>query len=486
MTRTRPVEREDIDWNINNASLIVGEDNYLKLEYIDEPPLFITNSIRFSDNKWNFSDEEHNNVVINFSSIKSKIFRVLSKKVVLRLMFLIGKRNVTANGVCKRITSFIRFLENEKYIYELEYLTPEIIKEYIEVFEKKSRTKGYMASILSAIKELLKEAQLSGYDLDLSQYQNIIRSISWEEIKTERVVNKTPTIPNRIFKNVVHAALKEMDDNSLAIEDRMMACLIGILSHTGMRQGELRLLESNKLQDITILKKEEKAYILEFFTYKTTSRKRGRWTKTIAFPNTIKAYQILEELSEKRRKEGETNYLYLNKKGKRYSDTAFANRFDMFFYRHQEIFNNLTEYERTQVHCRNVDTPLMHYLGKRRFPKIFIGENFFTLNPHQFRVALANILKDKVSLQWIREHMNHLDEEMTKHYFRNDEIVKETLYNRAASDGHSLGVNSENQNNFIKNELSEPELQKAYEDINKFLKKKISTFTRILMKLLKL
>lgn len=472
MTIIKPSVTGEIDWNINNASLLIGEEYYLKGDYIDEPPIYITTSIRFSDNKWSFSDEVHVKVNFHFSSIQSKTYRVLSKKVVLRLMFFEGKRNVTVNDTFLHIKNFIHFLEREKYMYDLEYLTPEIIDEYLEDFRKKGRTKMHLRKKLSSIGELLKEIEIAKYDIDLSQYRKILSSVPWEEIKAEAEANKTPNIPKKIFDKVILAALKDMDDESLVIEDRMMACMVVILSHTGMRNGELRLLEANKLQDITILNNEEKAYILEFFTYKTTRKKIGRWTKTIAYPNTVKAYQTLEKLSKERRIEGKTGYLYLNKKGTRYSLTTFKNRFDIFFYRHQELFNGLTDYERTQVYCHSIDSTLMGYLGKRKTPNIFIGEKFFTLNPHQFRVAIANILKDKVSLQWIREHMNHLDEEMTKHYFRDDEIVKDTLFKRASSDGNSLELDYDSQNNLIKNELSEPELKKAYEEINKFLKKK--------------
>lgn len=472
MTITTPIEYKEINWNLNNASLLIGEEYYLNDDYIDEPHLFITPSIRFSDNKWDFSDEIHKNVVFNFSSINSMIFRVFSKRVTLRRMFYDGNRNRTTYDMFLNINRFIRFLEKEKYMYDLQYITPEIIHEYMESYKKKGRTKQYLSKQLFSIEELLKEIEIAGYDINLSQFKNILRSITWEERKAEAVANKTPNIPKRIFNKVVHAAIKDMDDETLSLEDRMMACLIVILSHTGMRKGELQLLEANKLQDITRLNKEEKAYILDFFTYKTTGTKKGRWTKTIAFPYTIKAYDTLEALSKERRVKGKTNYLYINKKGNRYSNTAFANRFDIFFYRHQDLFNGLTDFERTQVHCQKINKNLIGYLGRSRFPNIFIGENYFALNPHQFRVALANILKDKVKLQWIREHMNHLSEEMTEHYFRDDELVKETLFKRASTDGNSLRLDSDGQNNFIKNEISEPELQKAYEEINKFLKKK--------------
>jgi integrase len=470
MTITTDTVNREIGWDINNVSLILEERHNQKDDYFDEPPLYITKSIKFTDDKWDISDETHKNIKCRFSSIKSNTFRVLSKKVVTRLLFKKRNKNITVGETFRNIKSFIRFLEKEKYMYDLRYLTPAIVDEYIEGFRKRDRNMGYLNKKLSAIGEFLKEVEISGYGIDLSEYRNILSSISWEEIKAEVVANRTPNIPKRIFNRVVQVALNDIDDESLAIEDRMMACLIVILSHTGMRRGELQLLEANKLKDITILNKKEKAYILEFFTYKTTRTKKGRWTKTIAFPKTIKAYQTLEVLSEERRIKEKTNYLYCNKKGKRYSKTNFTNRFDMFFYRHQELFNGLTDSERTQVHYQNVDSVLMRYL-RRKFPNIIIGEMFFTLNPHQFRVAFANVLKDKVSLQWIREHMNHLDEEMTKHYFR-DDIVKETLYKRASFDGNSLELDPDGQNNFIRNELTEPQLKKAYEEINKFLKKK--------------
>src|SRR5690606_31738011 len=130
-------------------------------------------------------------------------------------------------------------------------------------------------------------------------------------------------------------------DKSLRIQDRLIACQIVILSYTGMRKGELQRLEEGKLQELSIFEDKEKAYYLEFFTYKTTSARDGRQTKTIAYPETIKAYKTMEEVSKERRTLSKTKYLHVNNSGKRYSDTSFYYRFDGFFFRHQkEIFNN--------------------------------------------------------------------------------------------------------------------------------------------------
>lgn len=476
MTAEHKKITEEIDWNIMNASAITGEENYLKGDFIDESSLLITRNIRFSDNRWNISSKLHTDLPeLDFSSIQSKIFRVLLKNIVLRELFYERKkkRNVTVYYNYRLLIKFILYLENEKFMYDLRYITPEIVKEYVEVLKKRNTTKNYLATMLLAVKHFLHEVQIAGHKIDLSVYEQLL-TVRYEEIKTERESNKTPNIPKRIFKQTVKCALKDMEDESLRIQDRMMACLIVILSYTGMRRGELERLEADKLKDITVLDKKEKAYILDFFTYKTTPSKDGRWTKTIAFHNTVKAYKLYEQFTKERRLKGKTTYLYLNRFGKRYSRSSFYFSFDIFFCRHQEIFQNLSEYEKGQVHIQRLNPTLMRYIDKNQPSPPILGSTFFTLNAHQFRVAIANRLKEKnVHLQWIRQHMNHLSEEMTKHYFRDDNnLMRETLMRRAKADGNSLELEPNTQNNLVKIELFEPELLKAYEEINRFLEKK--------------
>ncbi|GAE92732.1 hypothetical protein JCM21714_1744 [Gracilibacillus boraciitolerans JCM 21714] len=345
---------------------------------------------------------------------------MLLKKIILRDLFnqRKRKRNKTVYQTYQYIKRFVLYLQNEKYMFDLRYITPEIIKEYVEKIKRNDITKNYLFSVLKKVERFLHEVHIAGYDIDLSEYQKIL-SVSYAERKAEAEANKIPNIPKRIFNQVIRCALSDIEDESLRLQDRMIACLIVILSHTGMRKGELQRLEADKLRDITILNKKEKAYILEFFTYKTTSTKDGRWTKSIAFPETVIAYQKLEELSQERRKIGNTTFLFLNKFGKRYSKSSFDYLFDGFFYRHQnELFSSLSDYEKAQVHETKVGSFLMTSIGLNTPKTPIKGETIITLNPHQFRVAVANILKNKVNLQWIREHMNHLDEEMTKHYFR--------------------------------------------------------------------
>lgn len=465
----------EIEWNDEIASDLSSEQNYLKSDWIDEPPLFVTTKIKFSDNKWDISSRLHSKNLY-FSPIRTKVFRVLLKHIAIRDLYISRKRkrNSTVYIEINRIREFILYLERKKYMYDLRYITPEIVNEYIETLKKANTTKDSLSRKLYAINKFLEEIKIAGYVIDLSDYQKTLNSVSSAELKAEREAGKTPNIPKRIFKQTVKCALKDMEDESLRIQDRMMACQIVILSHTGMRKGELQRLEIGKLQELSIFDDKEKAYNLEFFTYKTTLAKDGRWTMTIAYPETVKAYQTIEKLSEERRELGKTTYLHVNRSGKRYSNTSFYYNFSGFFFRHQKkIFNNLTEYEKTQVKIQKIDSTFSMFLANSVPTPPIIGETFFTLKPHQFRVYMANRLKEEgKSLQWIMKHMNHMSEEMTKHYFRDDNLAQETLFRRASKDGNSLEVYPNNQNSILKNELSEPELLKAYQEINKFLKKK--------------
>ena len=52
-----------------------------------------------------------------------------------------------------------------------------------------------------------------------------------------------------------------------------------------------------------------------------------------------------------------------------------------------------------------------------------MDKDIYYVTFHQYRVILATILYNKgFHLDFIRQHMNHLTEEMTQHYIRFNEI----------------------------------------------------------------
>lgn len=107
-----------------------------------------------------------------------------------------------------------------------------------------------------------------------------------------------------------------------------------------------------------------------------------------------------------------------------------------------------------------------------------LGKKLYYITAHQYRVTVATILyvKKHFRLEWIRRHMNHLAEEMTSHYIREEAFKKkqinlaETLIRRASQDGRKLEtdpVKIIDPN--LKKELQNDNIRQAYFEINKFL-----------------
>ena len=158
---------EKIEWNIDNASTLSGQQNYLKSDFIDEPPLLIRTNLRFSDNRWEIADKLYPKAPpLDFSPIKSKMFRVLLKKIMLRELFTKRNRSSTVYSRFNEIRRFIFYLEKEKYMYDLRYLTPEVIKGYVETLKKNNITKNYLSTLLKGVGRFLQEVQLAGCDID--------------------------------------------------------------------------------------------------------------------------------------------------------------------------------------------------------------------------------------------------------------------------------------------------------------------------------
>ena len=459
-----------------NISILLSEASNEKQQVplYSEPDYLFRNETRFVDNIWDFSDQDknHNNkslYIFDFSSIESISIRILFKKTILRDIY--SSNNIVKaakSNLYAIVIKFIQYLEEEKYIFEIEQITPRILTEYINEKYKELSVRT-ISFYLGALKKFLQEAQHNNYGIKLKDFRQIFNSIDNYQIKAQIQANKTPTIPKLLLERIRKFASKDIGDEKLNISQRIAACMILILSHTGMRKGELFLLEADRLREETIFNKTKVPY-LEFFTYKTAIL-GGRWTVTFAREEMVSAYNTWEFLTKEARNKHSSQYLYINEKtGKRMTDNALKRYLRVFFYRHQKKlgFNSLSKHQKLQIQCEKLTKLECRY--SKYYKEKDIGKSFWYVNPHQFRVALANELKDRVGLQWIRYHMNHLEEEMTKHYFRDDDLIKNTLFERTTPDGERLETNP--QSGFLKEELAEPELKQAYQTINKFLEKK--------------
>lgn len=349
----------------------------------------------------------------------------------------------TIYGDFRNIDSLIKHLINEK-IMNPEHITLYVVKDYIEKINKRyhlervrSRHKGAFASLLRQISEDNPEA-------DYQLHINELEKIDNKKDKIQRKSNRTPIIDEEYITDLVSSAVQELQNSNLSNRQIEEACVVLLLSQTGMRIGELRLLEANKRKKLSILNGSHKASYLEFKTFKTVKQSDYRWTNCVLNEIAERAYEVLEKITEEKRKAMGTEYLFTSKKRSKVPRVpqSFRNDILKFVARNHKKINciNLKESSLSACTVSICKNNYNYLLTNNQTYGLKDSDVIYIPRPHQFRVTLATTLYEKgVNIDWIREHMNHLSEEMSIHYIRfdkersrKDHLLKEmvkTLHN---------------------------------------------------------
>ncbi len=475
--------KSGVEWNINEVSRRITLTPIVSEESIKRIP--IAPNIFFIDDIWDFST--HNKLgknawyyIFDFTSI-NPIYKGYLKIRVLKNLFLYENTFTTAKPKFGMVKIFLAWL-SEKDIKFIELISLKLIKQYFVQFD--NFNENGISQKKYAVKEILSEIQNKNKDI-CNNFEDIYKFLDKSDfglIKAQMEEGKHPAVHKDTINKIVSLAVKDIKDNSLQVIDKMIACMEILLIETGMRIGEFDKLQVGKLREISISTEEEKFYYLEFITYKTTAEKDGRWTQSFMTPIAVFAYKTLEELrNEKRTLTGE-KYLYVTEKGYKYrQQCSLRSHNKKFFCRHQDDleFKKMNDSELKHYHLWIPTEKEIENGSRGMITRDDIGKNIYYVTPHQYRVTCATILYEKgYKLDWIRQHMNHLDSAMTAHYIRIDEIQKrkgyisEALVLRANKDGTALETNIDNvENSHIVKELQDVEFSKNYVIINKFLGK---------------
>lgn len=439
----------------------------------------VTKDTKFIDNIWDFSkfnikNQNNSSFVFDFTDV-DYIYRNYVKTFVLRKLYERRLEIPTIKSKVNKIKNFLTYLENQS-VFTVELLNVYEVNEYL--MANRELKVASLSSIKIAIKEFIMEIEFKNPHLDFEDIYELLDEVDSQRYKYERELGKHPLIPKEIHKKILQCALNDIKSDQLAVVDKMSACMIIILAETGMRIMEFQNLKSNSLKSI-VLKNEEKSdfFYLEFMTYKTVKEKNGKLTQTFVTENTKLAYQTLLEILEERRETG-ADYLYCTVERSAYNTATLRAHIKRFFIRHRFELN-IIEMSKSDRDCFSsliIDKNLVKSISW--LTKDLIGEKVYYAVPHQFRVYLATDLYNKgMHLDWIRRHMNHMSTIMTEHYIRIQQEEKrkhthvETLMRRVSK----VGMLETNQDKIseeqIKKELNDEAYRKAYNDINKFLKK---------------
>lgn len=442
----------------------------------------VTETVNFSDAVWKFDEfirfsGEDWAYFYDFSEV-DPLYRDYFKYTILRELFSKQNRFTSVKAKYYVIHNFIIFLTECK-VYYPNLIDTHLLKKFL-ADTKIERTLGDKKQ---AIKNFLFEIELRVSGVDFSENYSYLNSHNRKKVKIEREKGKHKFVPIDIYNKIISLAIQDLRNEELSISLRAAACMIVLCAETGMRIGEFRILEVNKLDEVRVNGENEIFHYLNFKTYKTVKEKDFKWTRSFITQNAYLAYNTLDNLLKHRRK---SPYLFVGESGNELTKSMLRYRLIQFFYRHENELQ-LSQLVDKEAEYFSV-TRKRNYKSLHFVPDYEMDREIYYVSFHQYRVVLATILYKKgYHLDFIREHMNHLTEEMTQHYIRLEEIgnfeinAVETLQKRASQDGASLITDiTDTSNKFVKEEIQSDEYQEAYTQINKFLKKnKLNVFNDI-------
>lgn len=493
---------------------------------------------RFYNKIWDFNYKNKMNRSPFIYKIKfdNNNYEVFLRLMSLKEITIINNSINTVKSKVSNLKTFINYLIKNN-INDFRLINCRVLKEYIEDKEKKCKASN-ISHIICSIKEFFEVIT----EVSIYKFEDVFNLLNEKGKKysfRKYSISANNYIPDYFFNQIISIAVKDMNNEKLRYNRRIVAALIIILAYTGMREEEIIMLETSKLKSIEVLGKSE--FYLEFYVFKNCHIKgEPKLTRMYMHPLAADAYlkcekfvdsvitdlaphtkerlfyylysgekiswkdkvQIFDKLSNEeleRLDEGARKYIYISdtRGSKKTHSTNFRWDLQNFFIYHYKDFDisKLSQLEYEQIRFTAI-RHLSEY--KRAFSKKDIvripyvelkNVNIPYVGAHQFRVTVCTkLFKQKVPLDYIRRHMNHLDNEITA-YYNKSYTLKSSLNEglKILSDlSTSNGLLSEDiDENYMENK----ELNVYIKNVNNFLRrnklnirKNLDEITNILIK----
>ncbi|MGE5626720.1 MAG: hypothetical protein ACM3X7_01245 [Solirubrobacterales bacterium] len=428
-----------ISWDLgllSDSSEVIKHFNIATFKKIKKLPL-ANKEILFDDDYWDFSSLDtlsttKSFLTYDFSQINYN-YKDIVKGMVLNYIFIDSKAFSTIKEKFRKINLIIDYLL-QRHILKYKFISLRIVQDYYEQLNNSMREE-VKQEYKRVLKELLSFIYLNDKSCNFTRaYEYLSERTSEEILKAEREDGKTPNIPKEFLNQMISCAVADIGNEKIDKKEKFEACIILLLSQIGMRVGELRLFEAGRKIPERIFDDEKEVNYLNFKTFKTIEGGSFIWTKSILNSLSLIAYDCLEQITKDDREKYNTTYLlFSHRSGKinPISPATIRHHILKFVARH-----------RTSINCVNRMPSEVEGFYIANVKETRDGQKFLSLSlidglrdsdticcpcPHQFRVAVTTDLFEKgVEFGWIKEHMNHLSGDMTKHYIRfNEQSEKE-------------------------------------------------------------
>lgn len=411
---------------------------YEKIKENNKVP-FLNLDITFDSDIWDLSSlvttdtVEKHKLVFRFNDVPCE-FKDFSKYYLYDVIS--NKKNKIQSFHCAfgHVKEFLRYL-NVNYIPKISLLSENIINDYITYLNNRKYNGDKnlnIATIKVKKKNVRKFLKFYCGKIEQLDFSNIFPLLSSDKseilmVNQHKEYNKTPNIPKDYFNQYMSILIKVMNDIDADINERATACMIIILSQTGLRASELTSLKTNYISEVSILDGSKTAHFIKFISTKREKEFNTVYEgKTFINELSYKAFNTLKELYKDRRSKIKTEYLYCPDKCRRLPvrDQYLEDKLKFFslkYYKDIECINSTNKYSELRtfsIACARE----RGYVSKKYIENLNESDLVSYIIPHQFRVHLCTDLYYKnVPLPVIQYYMTHLSEDMTDYYIRRPE-----------------------------------------------------------------
>lgn len=272
--------------------------------------------VRFTDSYWNFSALYKDGKVLNgyrynFEPDKNRNlsdYQVILLK--LYAMFLITEKGIHCGSNC---TNFSKVKKLFEYMYDngivlIENLTVQNLK---DMFSEMDINYATMVKIRRHIKEFLSFYSLIATDVYTKEFNDYFTDVNTDKINAIIEENKVKLLPSPFYMAYSNALYDAAINPELSIIDRGLYGLLYIGTQTGLRGGELTILEADCLKVYKY--KGKQLGILRYRSTKNGGKNKVySYAETNASQKTINVITVLQELYKEERNNRKSNLLVVN------------------------------------------------------------------------------------------------------------------------------------------------------------------------------
>ena len=282
------------------------------------------------------------------------------------------------------------------------------------------------------------------------------------KIKAKKNCERIPNIPSEYLQKIITTATSIMRDTNAPNKQRCVACLLLILSQTGLRTGDLLELTVDRLKEVKLGEENLKVNYIHY-TARKPSKAHNKLLEfdIVSNPLCTEAFETLLELRKKNSFHKKYDFLFMPEESK-YGTTAkypiqknifrqYTNSFFYTYLRHE------CSKEWEGVKPISYQTSKEESGTSKKRVTIYVPEN------RQYRVAVCTQMYERgVPLVYIQRFMGHLTEYMQGYYVRpadntieNLEFSEKTISSIVKDDNTPIGFMGDEMkkriNEFLKN-----------------------------------